>query len=215
MALNKVIRLATEDDSNSVLEIYAPFIKQTIITFELEVPTLSEFRKRMAVIQKKYPWVLCEFNNDVVGYAYASQFNVRAAYDWSVDFSIYIKPQFHGKKIGKALYFALFKLLKLQGYYNAYAGITLPNSKSESFHQSFGFMPIGVYQNVGYKFGGWHDVKWFEFKIQDYSKSPIKPTRIDEIYNSAEFNKIIHQAEQMITESQNIKEVNVKKGKLS
>lgn len=200
MATNKKVRLANEDDSASILEIYAPFITDTVITFEYEVPTVTEFGKRITNIQKKYPWLICEVNGSVVGYAYASQFNERAAYDWSVDFSIYIKHLYHRKNIGKALYFALFELLKLQGYYNAYAGVTLPNIKSESLHQSFGFKSIGVYQNVGYKFGNWHDVKWFELKIQDYSKSPITPKIMDEINNTPEFNTIIQKAEQMITD---------------
>jgi L-amino acid N-acyltransferase YncA len=199
MAMNKKVRLATEADSASILEIYTPFISDTVITFEYKVPTVTEFGKRITDIQKKYPYIICEVNGSVVGYAYASQFNERAAYDWSVDFSIYIKPQYHRKNIGKALYFTLFELLKLQGYYNAYAGVTLPNIKSESLHQSFGFKPIGVYQNVGYKFGDWHDVKWFQLKIQDYSKSPTTPKIIDEINNTPEFNTIIQKAEKMIT----------------
>jgi phosphinothricin acetyltransferase len=200
MSINRKIRLATEADVASILEIYRPFIAETVITFEYEVPTLTEFSKRMANIQKKYPWIVCEVNGAVVGYAYASQFNERAAYDWSIDFSIYIKSHYHRQKIGKALYFALFELLKLQGYCNAYAGIAMPNIKSESFHQSFGFKPIGVYHNVGYKFGDWRDVKWFELRIQDYSKSPLRPQIIDEINNTFEFKTIIQKAEQMISE---------------
>lgn len=200
MSINRKVRLATEADCASILEIYASFIAKTVKTFEYEVPTLPEFSKRMANIQKKYPWLICEVNDAVVGYAYASQFNERAAYDWSVDFSIYIKSQYHREKIGKALYFALFELLKLQGYYSAYAGIALPNIKSESFHQSFGFKPIGVYHNVGYKLGDWRDVKWFELKIQDYSTSPKRPRDIGEIRNMLEFKQIIQQAEKILSE---------------
>ena len=200
METNKKIRIATEADSASILEIYAPFIMDTIITFEYEVPTLAEFAKRMTNIHKKYPWLLCEINGNIVGYAYASKFNERAAYDWSVDFSIYINPKYHGKNIGKSLYFSLSQLIKLQGYYNAYAGVTLPNIKSEGLHQSFGFKPIGVYQNVGYKFGNWYDVKLFGLKINEYPKSPIKPKNIDEINDTPEFNAIIAKAEQMIAD---------------
>ncbi len=200
MMANKVLRLANEADCNSILEIYGPFIVNTIISFECEVPTVTDFGKRMAEIQKKYPWIICEEDTNIVGYAYASQFNKRAAYDWSIDFSIYIKSQYHGKKIGKALYFALFELVKLQGYYNAYAGIALPNEKSERFHQSFGFKPVGIYHNVGYKFDDWHDVKWFELKIQEYSISPRRPQGINEIRNLLEFKQIIQQAEKIMFE---------------
>lgn len=198
MQINKNIRLATEADSASILEIYSPYITDTVITFEYEVPTIMAFSKRITNIQKKYPWLLCEVNGIVVGYAYAAEYMQRKAYDWSVDFSIYINHKYHRKKIGKALYFALFELLVLQGYYNAYAGITLPNIKSEGLHQSFGFNPIGVYQNVGYKFDNWHDVKWFQLKIQDCSKSPTTPKTINDINNTPEFNTIIQKARQLI-----------------
>ena len=200
MAKNKAIRLAVEADCKPILEIYAPFITETSITFENAAPTLAEFGKRMADIQKKYPWVVFEQDHNPAGYAYASQFSERAAYDWSVDFSIYVKPQYQGKKIGKALYFALAELLKLQGYYNAYAAITLPNSKSEKLHQGFGFKPIGVYHNVGYKLGKWRDVGWFELKLQDYSPAPATPKTIDEIKHTAEFAEIIRQAERLISD---------------
>lgn len=198
MSINKIIRLANEADSASILEVYAPFITDTIITFEYDVPTVMEFGKRITNITRKYPWLVCEVNGNIIGYAYASKFNERAAYDWSVDFSVYIKPEYHRKNIGKALYFALFELLKMQGYYNAYAGVTLPNIKSEGHHQAFGFKPVGIYRNVGYKFGSWHDVKWFELKIQEYSQTPVTPKSINEINNTSEFNTIIQKAEQMI-----------------
>jgi L-amino acid N-acyltransferase YncA len=198
MEIDKKIRLATEADCAAILEIYAPFITDTFITFEYEVPTVTEFCKRITNIQRKYPYLICEINGSIVGYAYASQYKERAAYDWSADFSIYINPKYHGRRIGKALYFALFELLTLQGYYNIYAGIALPNIKSESLHQAFGFKPIGVYHNVGYKFGSWHDVKWFELKIQDHSQTPIKPKNINEVINTPEFNTIIEKAEHMI-----------------
>lgn len=196
--MNKKIRLVTEADSASILEIYKPFITDTVITFEYDVPSLDDFTERISNIQKKYPWLVCEIDGDIVGYAYASPFHERAAYDWSVDFSIYINPKYHGKRIGKALYCALVELLKLQGYCNAYALVTLPNIKSEGIHESFGFKSVGVCKNVGYKFGEWRDVKWFELEIQQHPKIPSILKVIDEISNTAEFNKIIEQAEQII-----------------
>lgn len=198
MNLNKCIRLASEDQCASILEIYEKFITDTVITFECKVPSVEEFSERMANIQKKYPWLVCEFQGNVVGYAYASQFNERSAYDWSVDFSVYIKPEFQGKNLGKALYFALLELLKLQGYFNAYAGVTLPNIKSEGLHKSVGFKEAGVFHNAGFKFGDWYNVKWFELKIQEYSLKPAKPKTIGEINNTSEFNEVICKAEQML-----------------
>ncbi|MEL7567060.1 MAG: N-acetyltransferase family protein [Dehalobacterium sp.] len=198
MSKNRSIRLAAESDSNAILQIYAPFITSTAITFECQVPTIAEFRDRMAEIQRKYPWLVCEINNNILGYAYASPFNEREAYNWSVDFSVYVSPQYHGKNIGKAFYFTLFELLKLQGYYNAYAIVVLPNTKSECLHESFGFKEIGVCENAGYKLGNWHDVKWYGIKINEYAPSPAKPKSIDEICSMDEFKTIMDKAGQMI-----------------
>lgn len=198
MPKEKKIRLAKEEDCDSILHIYAPYIINTAITFECIVPTIIKFRERMENIQSYYPWLVCEIDNNIVGYAYASRFREKEAYKWSVDFSVYIIPEYHRKNIGKALYFALSELLKLQGFYNAYAGVTLPNIKSESLHESFGFKAIGVYHNVGYKFDNWHDVKWYEVKIQEHIQQPLEPKPIEEITNTNEFKEVLRVAEQII-----------------
>lgn len=192
------IRLANESDSSSILQIYAPFITDTAISFECKLPTVIEFTERMAKVQKMYPWLICEINGNIVGYAYASRFREREAYEWSVDFSVYINSKYQRKNIGRALYSALFEILKLQGFYNAFAGVTIPNIKSESLHEAFGFKAIGVYKNVGYKFGRWHDVKWFELEIQKHIQEPEKPKAIHEICNTSEFKSIIEKSEQIV-----------------
>ena len=197
MGKNIKVRLAEESDCASLLQVYSPFITDTVITFEYKVPTIKEFGERISKIQEKYPYLVCEINDNIVGYAYASSFNEREAYDWSVDASVYINPLYHRRKIGKALYFSLFELLKLQGYCNVYAGITLPNVKSEGLHEYLGFTATGVYQNVGHKFGNWYDVKWYGLKINEYIQSPLKPKAIHEI-NSTEFKTIIEKAERII-----------------
>lgn len=127
--MSNKVRLAVIEDSEKILNIYKPFITNTIITFEYDVPSLEEFEDRMKNVQSRYPWFVCEIDDKFVGYAYASKFNERMAYDWSVDFSIYISPEYQGRKIGKGLYHALLKTLKLQGFCNAYALITSPNIK--------------------------------------------------------------------------------------
>lgn len=195
---DRKIRLAALGDCASILEIYAPFITNTDITFEYQVPTIVEFENRMANIQKRYPWLVYEYDKRIIGYAYASQYNEREAYDWSVDFSIYIDPKHHGKGIGRALYFCLSELLRLQGFCNAYAGVALPNPKSEGFHEAFGFKPVGIYRKVGYKHGKWRDVRWYSLDIADHIPSPAKPNLIDEIRDTPEFTKIIQESEQMI-----------------
>lgn len=198
MTKNRRIRLADKDDASSILQIYAPYITGTAITFECEVPTVEAFSDRMKNIQRVYPWLVCEIDDHIAGYAYASRYMERQAYDWSADFSIYINPQYHGKRIGKSLYFSLIEILKLQGYYNIYSAVTMPNIKSESLHESFGFNEIGIFRNVGYKLGGWHDVKWYVLKINEHIQSPVKPKKINEIADTDEFRSVIKKAEQMI-----------------
>jgi phosphinothricin acetyltransferase len=162
------------------------------------MPSISDFNKRLANIQKTFPLLVCEINNVVVGYAYISRFREREAYDWSMESSIYINPVYQGKNIGKALYFALIELSKLLEYCNIYGVVTMPNVKSEKLHDSFGFTTIGVTHNVGYKFGSWLDVKWYELNIKEYNNQPVKPKLIDEISGTMEFNSILNKAEMMI-----------------
>lgn len=196
---NKIkMRLATEEDSSSILKIYAPFVTDTSVTFEYEVPSEIEFEDRIKSIQKKYPWIVCEINNDIVGYAYASPFNERTAYDWSVDLSIYVNPEYHGRKIGKALYYALIEILKLQGFYNAVSLVTIPNKKSEILHKSFGFKEIGIYKNIGYKFNSWYDVKWYGLKIREHDTIPKKIKSMNMIFSTGEFKSIINKSEEIV-----------------
>lgn len=197
--INKIkIRLATEPDCRDMLDIYAPFVKNTAVSFEYTVPSIDEFRCRLEEIQRKYPWIVCEIDNRIVGYAYASPFNKRAAYDWSADYSIYVNPDCHGMKIGTALYSCLTELLKLQGFYNAFAGVASSNKISESFHKAFGFIPVGIYHNAGYKFNNWYDVQWFEYKIADTKNPPDKIKTINEIKFTHQMKNITSTAEKII-----------------
>lgn len=190
--MDKIIRLAEERDSQGILEIYAPFVKNTAISFEYEIPSSLEFKNRINSTLKNLPWLVYEIGNQIVGYAYASEHRKRSAYQWSVDLSIYVKPEFHRKGIAKALYGCLIDLLKAQGFYNAFAAITIPNIKSEGFHEALGFMPIGVYHNVGYKLERWHSTKWFELTIREHASSPKPARSIKEIIASSEFNNILN-----------------------
>lgn len=194
------IRLASEADSASVLQIYAPYITETAITFECQVPTDEEFRGRMAEIQRKYPWLVCEVNGHIVGYAYASSYREREAYQWSVSLSVYVDPRYQGQNIGSSLYYALLEFLKKQGFYSAYASVAQPNVKSERLQESFGLKPIGIYKNAGYKLGQWLDVKWFGLVMQEPDESPTVPQAISEIENTDECRMILEKAAQMIRE---------------
>ncbi|GAB3942692.1 GNAT family N-acetyltransferase [Spirosoma harenae] len=175
------IRFATLADAPAILAIYAPFITDSSTSFEYEVPTVEEFTGRIQMIQKQFPYLVAEVEGRIMGYAYASKHRDRTAYQWSVETSVYIHPDGHRQGIARQLYTRLFDLLRQQGYYNAYAGITLPNPKSEAFHQTMGFEPVGIYKNIGYKMGDWHSVAWFQLVLQPYAMNPTAPLSIEAI----------------------------------
>jgi len=176
-----MIRLVTASDSEGILKIYAPYIRDTAISFETEVPTISEFSARIETIAKQYPFLVYEVDDEIVGYAYASRHRERAAYLYCVDVSIYVLPEHHGSGIAYKLYDCLLILLKELGYCNAYAGCVVPNAKSIKFHTKFGFTLIGTYRKTGYKFGQWHDVTWLEKTLTKHSEKPAKIKAISEL----------------------------------
>lgn len=172
-----LIRHATNHDAEAILKIYKPFIENTAITFEYTVPSIEEFQLRITPIIEHYPYLVCEFNNEVIGYAYAHKFRERAAYDWDIETSVYVNDQFHQKGIATKLYEKLLEECILQGFHNAFAGITLPNIKSEKFHAKLGFTEIGVFKNAGFKQGAWHSVLFMERNLIpcDGVPEPVKP----------------------------------------
>jgi len=166
------IRSAHKIDAESILNIYAPFILQSATSFEVEVPTVDAFWQRIQKVQNESPWLVCEIDGAIAGYAYASAHRSRQAYQWSREVSVYIHTDFRQMGIARALYEALFGLLKLQGYRNAFAGIVFPNEASVAFHESMGFEKIGIYKGVGYKNGAWQDVGWWSLALDDFEKPP-------------------------------------------
>jgi phosphinothricin acetyltransferase len=175
------IRFASKEDAAGIAEIYRPIVTSTAISFEVKPPDSHEIERRIQETLPAYPWLVCEHHGRVAGYAYASKHRARAAYQWSVDASVYVHPDFRRRGIGKSLYVPLFQVLAAQGYFNAFAGIALPNPGSVSFHESVGFRPVGVYRNVGYKFGAWHDVGWWHLVLQAPTKAPQPPRSLGEI----------------------------------
>lgn len=168
-----IIRFATPDDSSALLKIYAQYIK-TPVTFECALPAEEEFSKRIGNISKCYPYLVCEKNGSIVGYAYANRHMVREVYQWNAELSVYLDPSFTSRGLGKKFYRILMEILKLQGVKTVYGCITAPNAKSEALHAGLGFKVLGTYHNAGYKNGKWHDVVWFEKAIAQYD-SPPKP----------------------------------------
>jgi phosphinothricin acetyltransferase len=178
--------LATADDASTIAEIYAPSVTDSVTSFEVSAPDEREMAFRILRILAQYPWLVCESGGEVIGYAYASAHRDRAAYRWSVDVSAYISAKVHRRGVGTALYSALFEILVLQRYRNAYAGITLPNTASEGMHSRAGFSLVGVYHHVGYKFGAWHDVGWFERSLLPPVANPPEPVAFADLRESKE-----------------------------
>lgn len=175
------IRLATEDDADQVRAIYAPFCApDSHVSFEYEPPTVEEMRRRLAETLGRYPWLVCDEGGVVLGYVYAGMHSARAAYQWSVNVSAYVAASRRGSGIGRGLYTSLFAILRLQGFVNAYAGATLPNPASVGLHESVGFEPVGVYREVGFKCGAWHDVLWMEKALVERPASPSTPMSLAE-----------------------------------
>jgi L-amino acid N-acyltransferase YncA len=170
-----LLRPVQASDAEVIAKIYAPSVESTAFTFETEIPGRDEFRARIQKLDGIFPWFVAEENGSVVGYAYASPHRERAAYRWSVEVSVYVDSQHLKKGIARLLYVRLIESLKLQGFYNAYAGITLPNEPSVKLHESFGFKAIGTYQNIGFKLGQWHDVGWWGLTLQTPALHPQEP----------------------------------------
>jgi L-amino acid N-acyltransferase YncA len=180
-----LIRVAEDRDAQAIAEIYAPAITDAVISFELTPPDAREMLRRIVAIQRQYPWLVYEESKTVLGYVYASVHNERAAYRWSVDVTAYIRHDAHRRSIGRALYTALFEILVLQGYRTACAGVTLPNIASVQMHTAMGFKEVGVYHDVGYKFGEWHDVGWYERALAEHVLEPPEPVPFPELAGSA------------------------------
>jgi L-amino acid N-acyltransferase YncA len=185
MIMAAAVRLATPEDAAAVQGIYAPIVRDTVISFEVQPPSVAEMQQRIVDTLARWPWLVCEHDGEVLGYAYAGKYRVRAAYQWSVDVSVYIHERARRRGIGRALYRALLGSLALQGFYNAQAGITLPNVGSVRLHESIGFRPIGVYRKIGYKLGAWHDVGWWQLVLQAHTAAPLPPRELPAVESSA------------------------------
>ena len=171
-AATPVIRLATEHDAAQIQAIYSPIVRQTATSFEATPPTVDEMRQRLVKTLVDLPWLVCERRGTVLGYVYAAKHRARAAYQWSVEASAYVHVDARRMGVGRALYRSLFEILTLQGFYNVYAGITLPNPASVGLHEAMGFKSIGVYKEVGYKLNAWYDVGWWSLALQPKSVPP-------------------------------------------
>lgn len=186
------VRVAAPSDAAELLSIYAPYVEKTAVTFELAVPTVEEFERRIAKTLERYPYLVVETAGrwpdeppEIVGYAYAGPFKTRAAYDWAVETSVYVREDMRRCGIGGMLYRALEAALRAQGVLNMNACIAYPAEEDEyvthtstRFHESFGFRMVGVFRQCGHKFGRWYDVSWMEKHLADHpdgQQPPIRP----------------------------------------
>lgn len=174
-----LVRPATADDAAACAAIYAPYVRDTAVTFETEVPSVAEIAGRIAAHGTSHGWLVLEREGGIVGYAYAYGFSPRPAYDWSCETSIYVAPETRGNGIGPALYNVLLPLLAERGYRRAFARISLPNPASIAFHERFGFTESGVLRRVGWKLAAWHDVAYLQRDLGDpvAAPAPLRPQR--------------------------------------
>lgn len=175
------IRLATPADAEAILSIYSYYITQTVITFEKDVPSAADFAARIADIQTTYPYLVCEADGVVVGYAYAARQGARAAFRWNVELSVYVAQEFQSQGIASRLYRTLLRILTAQGFQTAYVRIVYPHPVSIAFHERFGFEELALFRRTGYKLGRWCDLLWMQKPLADYRPEPPEPTPIAQL----------------------------------
>ena len=189
-----LIKLATVEDAEAILAIYAPYVRNTAITFEYDVPDIGEFRTRIESTLKNYPYLVAVEDGRIVGYAYAGAFRKRAAYQHSAEMSIYLDEQHRQHGIGRLLYQELEKRLLEQNVFSVYAGVTTSDRENDAFvtdasirfHEKTGYTKIGEYHLCGYKFGQWYNVAWFEKALG------IRPGKPNQFISFAELQKLIN-----------------------
>lgn len=173
------IRVATPCDTSEILEIYAYYVKNTVITFEYDVPSVEEFSGRIAKTLKKYPYIVVEKGNKILGYAYTGAFVGRAAYDWSVETTVYVDHNAHKQGLGRMLYTGLENISRLQNIINLNACIGYPvkddeylTTNSADFHAHLGYRMVGEFHKCGYKFGRWYNMVWMEKMLSEHPSVP-------------------------------------------
>lgn len=181
MSDSVLIRPATMLDAQATLDIYSPNILESSISFEETAPSIEEWEQRIAKVLKKFPWLVLTVNDVIAGYAYACEHRSRPSYQWSVESSVYFARQFCRRGFARKILTALYAILVHQGFYNVYAGVTLPNEGSVKLHESLGFEPVGVFRQVGFKRSTWHDVAWWQRPLQPLTVSPETPSNYSDL----------------------------------
>lgn len=169
------IRAAAPEDAAALLTIYAPYVAETAVTFEYDVPTEAEFSRRIARTLERYPYLAAERRGELLGYAYAGPFKERSAYDWAVETTVYVRRDERRRGVGRALYGALERCLGAQGILNLNACVACPEREDEyltrdsiEFHRRMGYRTVGEFRQCGYKFGRWYNMVWMEKHIGEH-----------------------------------------------
>lgn len=177
---HEIIRPVREEDAENLLKVYAPYVENTAITFEWDVPSVEEFQQRIRTISRRYPYLVMEDDGEILGYAYAHEFVGRMAYDWSVETTIYMAPARRHQGLGKKMYFTMENVLKSMHVINLNACIGYPNGKdphldtnSADFHGHLGYHMVGQFHNCGYKFNTWYSMVWMEKMLGGHPDKPL------------------------------------------
>lgn len=185
--MNAVIRLASSADAAAISEIYLPIVRDTHISFEQIAPNSGEIAARIETTLAQYPWLVCELSGRLAGYAYASAFRARAAYQWTAETTVYVHADFQRRGVARALYSSLLAILRGQGFCTAVGVIALPNEGSIRAHEALGFEYVGVFKNVGYKAGAWRDTGWWQLELRPAPSQPLSPRPIRELAANENF----------------------------
>ncbi len=195
---NIILRLVRNSDAEALSQIYRPYVENTAVSFEYTAPDAKEFENRIIQKSREYPYIVAEYGGEIAGYCYASQFLPRPAYKHSVETTLYIKKELHGRGIGRTLYNALERLLKLQNVLSLNACIAyadLPdetlNNDSMTFHSKMGYRYVGRFNASGYKFARFYDMIWMEKLISH----PVEP-----FGEFVVFSEVLTEAEQILSE---------------
>lgn len=185
------IRLAEPADAPAIERIYAPIVRDTHISFETRPPNVDEIASRISNTLRQYPWLVCLIDGQLAGYAYASAFRSRYAYQWTAETTVYVHKDFQRRGIARALYHALIAILRAQGYCMAIGVIALPNPASIRAHEALGFRKIGIFEKVGFKANHWRDTGWWQLELRPMPASPQPPRPIVELAQSADFVRLL------------------------
>lgn len=204
---NVVFRMATKDDASELLAIYAPYVKNTTVSFEETVPTLKEFTQRITEALIRHPYIVCLIEDKIVGYAYGHSYRSRSSYRWGAELSVYVSNDCQDSGVGVALYSALIATLRLQGYQTAYGIVIMPNLPSQRLHEHLGFSAKGIITNAGYKLGSWHDIVTYEKHIGTFPEKPLEVVPVNEL-DAWDIREIFYRNASMVSKRKTILRLN-------